>query len=91
MRKRRRTQVRKGLTFCRDCGGRGTIACRSCEGKGVVPALGELRASRLRVGVTLRAFARGLGLSAAYISDVELGRRRATPRVLAGYRAVGLR
>jgi transcriptional regulator with XRE-family HTH domain len=34
-----------------------------------------LRATRLRAGLSQRAFARHLGLSAPYIGDIELNRR----------------
>ena len=44
-----------------------------------------LRAWRAQQNVGLREMARKLGLSAAYLSDVELNRRRATREIVAGY------
>ena len=35
----------------------------------------EIRAERLRQGITLREFAIRVGITAAYLSDLELGRR----------------
>lgn len=44
-----------------------------------------LRAWRAQQNVGLREMARKLGLSAAYLSDVELDRRRATQEIVEGY------
>jgi transcriptional regulator with XRE-family HTH domain len=41
----------------------------------------QLRAKREAHGISLRSVARRLKLSAAYICDVELNRRRATERI----------
>jgi predicted transcriptional regulator len=53
--------------------------CPRCYGTGVLPddrAIGvQMRERRQRAGLTLRALARKLNLTAAYLSDLELGRR----------------
>lgn len=65
-------------------------ACRRCHGKGTEPDYAAegaaLRKMRQASGVSLREVARGAGLSAPYLCDVELGRRRVTTRVLVAYR-----
>lgn len=65
-----------------------TQSCPRCGGSGKHTEIDHesLRAVREEAGVTLRAFAEQAGLSPAYISDVELGRRRATETVLPHYR-----
>lgn len=45
----------------------------------------SLRKIRETRGIGLNEMARRLGCSAAYLSDVELGRRRVTPKVLRRY------
>lgn len=56
-----------------------TKKCSACEGTGRVPnpvATGlSMRQRRERAGVGLRELARKLDVSAAYLSDLELGRR----------------
>jgi predicted transcriptional regulator len=51
--------------------------CWHCEGAGMVRVVnpGYLRATRKAAGLSLREVARRCGISAAYLSDVELGRR----------------
>jgi transcriptional regulator with XRE-family HTH domain len=44
-----------------------------------------MREKRLASWLTLREMARRLALSPAYVSDLELGRRRWTPKILARY------
>ena len=63
------------------------VKCTHCEGLGYteVPNRGELRLIRERTGTSLRAMARRMGLSAPYVSDVELDRRRATPEIVHAY------
>jgi transcriptional regulator with XRE-family HTH domain len=52
-----------------------------------------LRVHRLAVGLSIRAFAHQLGISAPYLGDVEAGRRRAFPpaRVASVVAALGLK
>jgi transcriptional regulator with XRE-family HTH domain len=46
--------------------------------------LGEkIRARRLELRVTLREFARRVGVSAPYVTDLEAGRRHPSPEILA--------
>lgn len=56
-----------------------TKKCVACSGTGRVPnpiATGvQMRQRRERAGVGLRELSRKLGVSAAYLSDLELGRR----------------
>lgn len=62
--------------------------CRACGHPRRVRNGAYLRALREYGGLSLREMARRLAWSAAYLSDVELGRRAVTPGVWAGYRAV---
>ena len=48
----------------------------------------HLRRIRRAAGLGLREFARSLGRSAPYISDVELNRRRVTPSIKIAYEAL---
>lgn len=48
----------------------------------------DLRKVREGSGLSIRRLAETGGLSASYISDVELGRRRATPAVVALYESL---
>ena len=67
-----------------------TTPCNSCNGTGRVydiHALGSrLRAMRKQSGKSLREIADLMGLSVPYLSDVELGRRRATSKIMRAYR-----
>ena len=49
--------------------------CEHCNGQRVDGS--KIREARLKAGRTLRDVARELGVSAVYISDIELNRRRA--------------
>lgn len=55
------------------------IPCPRCGGKGEIledKAVGaEMRAARKKAGLTLWVVGRRLGWSAAYVSDLELGKR----------------
>jgi predicted transcriptional regulator len=57
----------------------GAMYCPRCEGTGVIPDPrfhgAEARKRRLKTGIPLREMARRMSLSAAYLSDLELGRR----------------
>ena len=72
---------------CPLCQGRGTTIvvrrCPQCFGR-------ELRARRVARGWSVRGVARRIGVSAAFLSDVELGRRNASPRLLIALRRLKL-
>lgn len=61
--------------------------CRACEGSGLERRVNPkwLRNTRLDARVSLREMARRLGFSAAYISDIELGRRSCGPLIDSEY------
>lgn len=59
--------------------------CSACGQTKTVVSPAWLRQTRALAGVTLREMARRLGLSAPYLSDVELGRRRGNPNIVAAY------
>lgn len=65
--------------------------CQACGGSGnvrkVKPA--SLRSRRQAAGVSLRAMAARIGVSPAYLSDVERGQRRVTERVVAAFEGLG--
>lgn len=56
-----------------------TKRCETCKGSGRVPnpvAVGaSMRRRRERAGIGLREMARRVNMTAAYLSDLELGRR----------------
>ena len=64
--------------------------CEHCDGQGfrLVPAPMELRRRREASGLSLREVARRLDLSPPYISDMELGARRAMPEVVGFYESL---
>jgi transcriptional regulator with XRE-family HTH domain len=55
------------------------VRCRRCNGSGVEAdwlAIGkDMRKLRERLGISLRATCRAVGVTAAYLSDMERGRR----------------
>lgn len=61
--------------------------CLACEGSGNVTRVSGawLRARRKSAGVSLREFARRIGFSAAYVSDIERGQRMCTALIEAQY------
>lgn len=63
------------------------VPCGYCKGRGFTEwADGKsLRQRRLAVGLGLREMARRLKITAAYLCDVELNRRRATEKIRAYY------
>lgn len=67
-----------------------TIKCPKCNGTGRVPddrAIGlAMRRLRESKEISLRALARRLEVSAAYLSDLELGRRHWHENVTEAYR-----
>lgn len=69
-----------------------TMPCQNCNGTGRIVdprSFGaSLRASRERVGLTLREMARRLSLSPPFVSDVEQGRRSFSEQNLEKYQTV---
>lgn len=63
--------------------------CPTCGKPRKITRGSELRALRIRAGLTLSELARSLDLSKGYVSDVELGRRSVTPGLLRAYRGLG--
>jgi hypothetical protein len=84
----RRRQVGPG--WIQRCGKR-LETCRRCGSVVEVPDGASLRAVRQAAGLGLRAFAETVGVSAAYVCDVELNRRRVTPRMEDAYAALSRR
>lgn len=68
----------KGLTNCLRCGGTGQVPDPVYRGN-------EARQRRLKADISLREMARRLHLSAAYLSDLELGRRGWNERLMKRY------
>jgi DNA-binding transcriptional regulator YiaG len=64
--------------------------CPRCDGRGELERVdgASLREIRENAYLGLREFAERIGLSAAYVSDVELGRRRATEKIVEQYRRI---
>ena len=67
-----------------------TLPCPRCDGRGLIQRVdgASLREIREDAYLSLREFAERIGLSAAYVSDVELGRRRATEKIVEQYRRI---
>lgn len=67
-----------------------TVPCDKCGGSGRLPdnqQIGkQMRQARELSGHSQREVARRMGFSAAYINDLEFGRRRWTPRASEIYR-----
>lgn len=61
--------------------------CPRCSAPIVTINAAWLRHIRQAAGVSLREAARRFDRSAAYLSDVELGRRRATDALVGAYQA----
>lgn len=63
------------------------FSCRHCGGSGYVdaPSPHLLRRARENAGLSLREVARRLKMTAPYISDVELGRRNVSAKMLGFY------
>jgi predicted transcriptional regulator len=62
-----------------------TIACHSCGQPRTEFDGRSLREIRRDAGISLRAMARSLSVSPAYLCDVEHNHRRATPRLVVAY------
>ena len=61
------------------------VKCPHC-GQAMIEVDGaSLRETRESAGVRLRELSRRTGFSATHLSDVEHGRRRATPAIVAAY------
>lgn len=68
-----------------------TKACPACQGEGSVPDDGVgplLRTEREQAGITRKAMADRVGISASYLYDLELGKRRWTNEVMHKYQEV---
>lgn len=62
------------------------VQCPTCGGYGVIPKDGAVwRASRKRLGLSQRAVAAVMGVSHAYIGELERGTRRMTADVRRRY------
>jgi DNA-binding transcriptional regulator YiaG len=63
------------------------VTCKACEGRGELHVVDPdyLRATRRAAGLSLREVARRCGISAAYLSDIELGRRNCSTGLLASF------
>lgn len=79
-RKRRLPAIKVDQATCKRCGGRGKV-------RTVHPA--SLRERRKAAGLGLREFAKKIGVTPAYLSDVELGRRGVTARMVEAYEGLG--
>jgi transcriptional regulator with XRE-family HTH domain len=62
--------------------------CPACNGSGKVYLYSgaDLRSAREEAGLSLRELARRLDFTAAYLSDIELGRRRVTEAIALAYK-----
>jgi predicted transcriptional regulator len=67
------------VAVCPKCGGSGQIE---------VPNRTALKEVREKYGMSVRGLARGVGYSAAFISDVELGRRNCPYLLMQAYEAM---
>lgn len=61
--------------------------CPGCNGKGkikiAIPQV--LRHLRKKAGMSLEEVGKKIGFSKMYLSDIETGRRRATPEIVGAY------
>lgn len=58
--------------------------CEHCNGKGFTMGYNNLVLRKIRESkdISLREAARNMGISAAYLSDIELGRRAVSEKVI---------
>jgi transcriptional regulator with XRE-family HTH domain len=63
-----------------------TTICEKCGGSGRMPIPSSLRKDRIKSGKSLRHVADLMGISAAYLSDLELGRRGWSSGILKDFR-----
>jgi transcriptional regulator with XRE-family HTH domain len=68
-----------------------TEVCTRCGQSRKVVDGSSLRQIRKEKGLSLREFAFAVGVSPAYICDIELNRRRVTPRMEMAYGALKLK
>lgn len=61
--------------------------CPRCNGSGLVAQGSSLRRLREDAGLTLREVARRMGYSAAYVCDIEHGRRGVTGKLASQYKS----
>lgn len=64
------------------------MKCKYCNGSGDIPSGKELRALRHAALASQKDVASRLNLSPGYICDIELGRRLASPKIVATYHAL---
>ena len=65
-----------------------TEDCHYCGGSGRQPAEDSrltLRAAREKAGISLRTLSAAMGISLAYLSDIELGNRKLSGRIATLY------
>jgi hypothetical protein len=65
-----------------------TSKCDQCEGTGRVKSNFYARQRRERMGLSLRTVARLMNISAAYLSDLELGRRPWSEKLIKRFQGV---
>jgi predicted transcriptional regulator len=78
----KRTVIVKTETKCKHCGGDGVHWVVNPE---------SLKKTRIAAGISLRAFAKQLGFTPPYISDIENGRRACTFIIESAYSALKLK
>jgi transcriptional regulator with XRE-family HTH domain len=66
-----------------------TLPCPRCGTPDQVIAPDWLRRQRERAGISLRALAKTVGMSAAYLSQIERGYKPCTRKLAAVYETVG--
>lgn len=64
---------------------RTSIQCSRCNGTGRVPKPGTVKKLREKAGIGLRDMARLVGVSPAFLCDVEHGRRTLSPELRRKY------
>ena len=65
-----------------------TEDCAYCGGSGKQPAdegREQLRAARMKAGISLRALSSAMGISLSYLGDIEQGNRKLTGRLATLY------
>lgn len=66
------------------------MTCKHCNGTGKVldhASIGsEMRSLRMKRGLSCRSVSKGMGISAPYLSDLELGRRNWSSKLIDLYK-----
>lgn len=62
--------------------------CQHCGAPSVQFDGASLRERRMWAGVSMRALARRIGVSVAYLCDIEHNRRHRVPRIVEAYEAL---